>query len=111
MRKTVPLSAAAMRCAGGVLCVSYDTLGEPAKLSRGNPGPWCFACEKRSGDSKVEAVAARPKVTAAKHRKAKKRNRSKDKSRMFVTERSASPSDRPPTEPVQRTSVTGMRRR
>ena len=64
-----------MRCAGGVLCVSYDTLGEPAKLSRGNPGPWCFACEIRRGDSDVEAVAAKLKVKAAKHRQVKKTSR------------------------------------
>jgi hypothetical protein len=74
VRKTVQLSAAALRCASGASCVSYPTLGEPSKLSRGNPGPRCFACEKQRGELEVEAVAAKLKV--AKHRQVKKPRRS-----------------------------------
>ncbi len=76
MRNTVLPPAAALRCASGANCVSYPTLGEPSKLSRGNPGPWCFACEKRSGDSKVEAVGAKLEVKAAKPRHVTRTNRS-----------------------------------
>jgi hypothetical protein len=36
-------------------------LGEPAKLSRGNPGPWCFACAERRIAAEVEAAAAKSK--------------------------------------------------
>ena len=50
MRQTVQQSAAAPRCASGANCVSYSTLGEPSKLSRANPGPRCFACEKQRAD-------------------------------------------------------------
>jgi hypothetical protein len=35
------------RCSNASGCVAYPDLGEPAKLSRGNPGPTCFACEER----------------------------------------------------------------
>ena len=76
MRKTVLLSAAPLRCASGVSCVSYTTLGEPSKLSRGNPGLRCFACEKQRGELEVEAAAL--KLKAAKHRQVKKPRRSKD---------------------------------
>ncbi len=76
MRNTVLLPAAALRCASGANCVSYPTLGAPSKLSRGNPGPWCFACEKRRGDSEVEALTAKPKAKAVKPRQVKKRSRS-----------------------------------
>jgi hypothetical protein len=74
VRKTVVLSAAAPQCASGTNCVSYSTLGEPSKLSRGNPGPRCFACEKQRGELEVKAVAA--KLKAAKHRQVKKPSRS-----------------------------------
>ena len=74
MRKTVVLPAAALRCASGARCVSYPTLGEPSKLSRGNPGPRCFACEKHRGEFEVEAAAL--KLKAAKHRQMKKPSRS-----------------------------------
>jgi hypothetical protein len=76
VRKTVVLSAAPLRCASGVSCVSYTTLGEPSKLSRGNPGPRCFACEKQLGEFEDEAAAL--KLKAAKHRQMKKPSRSKD---------------------------------
>jgi hypothetical protein len=76
MRNTGPLPVAALRCASGANCVSYATLGEPSKLSRGNPGPWCFACELRRGASEVEAVAAKLEVKAAKHRQVKRTSRS-----------------------------------
>jgi len=52
---------AALRCSNGADCVAYSTLGEPAKLSRGNPGPWCFACEERRIAAEVEAAAAKSK--------------------------------------------------
>jgi hypothetical protein len=49
--------SAAPRCSNGVNCVAYATLGEPVKLSRGNPGPLCFACEERRAASEVEKLA------------------------------------------------------
>lgn len=52
---------AALRCSNGADCVAYSTLGEPAKLSRGNPGPWCFACAERRIAAEVEAAAAKSK--------------------------------------------------
>ena len=39
--------AVAPRRASGKNCVAYPALGEPAKLSRGNPGRRCFACQER----------------------------------------------------------------
>lgn len=50
--------AAALRCSNGRDCVVYPTLGEPAKLSRSNPGPVCFACEERRIAVELEAGAA-----------------------------------------------------
>ena len=76
LRKTVLLPAAALRCASGANCVSYTTLGEPSKLSRGNSGPRCFACEKQRAEFEVEAAAL--KLKAAKHRQVKKPSRSKN---------------------------------
>ena len=76
LRKTVLLPAAALRCASGANCVSYPTLGEPSKLSRGNPGPRCFACEKQRAEFEVEAAALKLKV--AKHRQVKKPSCSKN---------------------------------
>ena len=70
MRQTVLLPAAAPRCASGTNCVSYSTLGEPSKLSRANPGPRCFACEKQRAEFEEGGVAAQQK--AAKHRQTKK---------------------------------------
>jgi hypothetical protein len=46
------------RCASGRSCVVYLVLGEPAKLSRHNPGPRCFACEERRVAAELEAAAA-----------------------------------------------------
>ncbi len=74
MRKTVLLPAAPLRCASGTNCVSYSTVGEPSKLSRGNPGPRCFACERQRKEFEVEAAAA--KLKAAKHRQVKRPRRS-----------------------------------
>ena len=76
MRKTVLLPAAAPRCASGANCVAYPTLGEPSKLSRGNPGQRCFACEKQRGEREVGVFAA--KLKAAKHRQVKSPSCSKD---------------------------------
>ncbi len=48
------------RCSNGIHCVAYPALGEPSKLSRGNPGPRCFACEeeqqRRVAPDEKEAV-------------------------------------------------------
>ena len=83
MRQTVLPPAVVARCASGVNCVSYRALGEPCKLSRANPGPRCFACEKQRVDIEVEEVATKPKVEevatkpkAADHRQKKKPSRS-----------------------------------
>ena len=70
MRQKGLLPAAAPRCASGANCVSYPTLGEPSKLSRANPGPRCFACEKQRADFEEGGVGAQQK--AAKHRQTKK---------------------------------------
>ena len=70
MRQTVLLPAAAPRCASGANCISYSTLGEPSKLSRANPGPRCFACEKQRADFEEGGVGAQQK--AANHRQTKK---------------------------------------
>ena len=74
MRQKGLLPAAAPRCASGANCVSYPTLGEPSKLSRANPGPRCFACEKQRAEFEEGGVAAQLK--AAKHRQTKKPNHS-----------------------------------
>ena len=57
MRKTIAES----RCSNGVRCVAYPALGEPSKLSRGNPGTRCFACEERRVSSDLESAAATKK--------------------------------------------------
>src|SRR5918997_653177 len=53
--------AATLRCSNGSSCVAYPTLGEPAKLSRSNPGPRCFACEERRVAAELGTVAGRSK--------------------------------------------------
>ena len=68
--------AAAFRCSNGRSCVVYPTLGEPAKLSRGNPGPMCFACEERRIAAELEANAA-----SYKEEQRRKANRSRRTSR------------------------------
>jgi hypothetical protein len=40
-----------VRCANEEACVAFPSVGEPAKLSRGNPGPMCFRCEERDFDA------------------------------------------------------------
>ena len=50
------------RCANGINCVAYPALGEPAKLSRSNPGRVCFACEERSTASALKKAAANEKA-------------------------------------------------
>jgi hypothetical protein len=60
-RKTV----AEPRCTNGAKCVAYPTLGEPAKLSRGNPGPRCFACEEQRGTSALKREAAKARRVAS----------------------------------------------
>jgi hypothetical protein len=54
-------TSATPRCANGARCVAYPTLGEPAKLSRGNPGPRCFACEEQRVTSALKREAAKEK--------------------------------------------------
>ena len=55
------------RCANGTNCVAYPTLGEPSKLSRGNLGPRCFACEERRVTSALERAAAKEKKATSRH--------------------------------------------
>jgi hypothetical protein len=54
-------SRTSRRCSAGEQCVSHAALGEPAKLSRGNPGPLCFACGECSAASALGEAAARAK--------------------------------------------------
>ena len=58
-------TAAEPRCSNGAKCVAYPTLGEPAKLSRGNPGPRCFACEERRVTSALKREAAKARKVAS----------------------------------------------
>jgi hypothetical protein len=67
MRTTVEES----RCANGIRCVAYPVLGEPSKLSRGNLGTMCFACEERRVASELETAAT--KQRAAERRNANNR--------------------------------------
>jgi hypothetical protein len=60
------------RCANGTRCVAYPALGEPSKLSRGNTGTRCFACEERRLASELKSAAANKKK-AAERRDANKR--------------------------------------
>jgi hypothetical protein len=45
------------RCNNGTSCVSYPSLGEPAKLSRSNPGLACYACEERRVAEEIDLAA------------------------------------------------------
>jgi hypothetical protein len=65
MRTTVEES----RCANGIRCVAYPFLGEPSKLSRGNLGTMCFACEERRVASELKTAA--DKKQGVERRKAK----------------------------------------
>src|SRR5918997_4579577 len=58
----MPRPASAIRCSNGARCVACPTLGEPAKLSGGNPGPMCFACEERRVATELEKVADKSKT-------------------------------------------------
>jgi hypothetical protein len=60
------------RCSNGIRCVAYPTLGEPSKLSRGNPGTTCFACEEQHAVSELKTARANNKK-AAERRDANKR--------------------------------------
>jgi hypothetical protein len=62
---------ATLRCSNGASCVAYPTLGEPAKLSRSNPGPRCFACEERRVAAELRAVRSKEEQ----HRKARRSGR------------------------------------
>src|ERR687884_289516 len=72
MRETIE----EQRCSNGIRCVAYPALGEPSKLSRGNPGTTCFACEERRAASQLKTARANKKVVE--RRKAKEPHRSKD---------------------------------
>jgi len=62
-RKSVTRKAAsALRCLNGTECVAYPTLGQPAKLSRSNSGPTCFACEERRVASEQKVIVAKEEV-------------------------------------------------
>ncbi len=56
------LKSTSRRCSAGERCASYVALGGPAKLSRGNPGPVCYACEERRAAAELGKQAARPKL-------------------------------------------------
>ena len=95
-------------------------MGEPSKLSRGNPGPRCFACEKQRAEFEVEAAAL--KLKAAKHRQVKKPSRSKNDepevrsgaerfSERATTERAGAAAVDHQHAEVSRTSVIRERRR
>jgi hypothetical protein len=60
------------RCSNGIRCVAYPTLGEPSKLSRGNTGTRCFACEERRVVSELKTARANQKK-GAERRNANKR--------------------------------------
>ena len=51
------LRKADRRCSAGERCVSHAALGEPAKLSRGNRGSLCFACEDRRAANEMGGAA------------------------------------------------------
>jgi len=57
-RKTVK----ELRCSNGESCVAYPALGQPSKLSRGNPGTRCFACEERRVAFELKTTAADKKA-------------------------------------------------
>ena len=57
------LKSAAPRCSSGERCVSYPALGVPARLSHGNPGPRCFACEERRAASGLKVASIRKEET------------------------------------------------
>jgi hypothetical protein len=76
VRQTVLLPAAIARCLSGANCVSYPALGEPSKLSRANPGPRCFACQKQRVDVEVEEAAT--ELKAAEHRQMEEPGPSED---------------------------------
>ncbi len=56
--------ATARRCSAGERCASHAALGGPAKLSRANPGPLCYACEERRAAAELGKEAARRKPPA-----------------------------------------------
>jgi hypothetical protein len=47
------------QCSNGTGCVAYPALGQPSKLSWGNPGTTCFACEERRVASELKVAAKR----------------------------------------------------
>ena len=74
MRETVE----GPRCANGIHCVAYPALGEPAKLSRSNPGRRCFACEERHATSELKRAAANKKAVELKKPKERPRAKSNE---------------------------------
>jgi hypothetical protein len=69
--------AVAPRCSNGERCVAYPALGQAAKLSRGNPGPKCFACEERRATSNLKAASARVEEVVERGRASELPNRGK----------------------------------
>ena len=65
-RKTVT----GRQCSNGADCVAYPALGQPSKLSWGNQGTRCFACEERR--VAFELVAAAKSKTANRWREARR---------------------------------------
>jgi hypothetical protein len=58
------LQSTTRRCSAGERCASYDALGGAAKLSRGNPGLVCYACEERRVACELGKGSARKKPPA-----------------------------------------------
>jgi len=65
-RKTVT----GRQCSNGADCVAYPALGQPSKLTWGNQGTRCFACEERR--VAFELVAAAKSKTANRWREARR---------------------------------------
>jgi hypothetical protein len=102
MRKTVE----GPRCANGVNCVAYPALGEPSKLSRGNPGRVCFACEERRTASELKRAA--DSMKAVERRMAKELPQTEsNQSNEYLNENAG----REPTEVERAREVLERRRR
>lgn len=63
------LARTTQQCSAGERCASYAALGEPARLSRGNTGALCFACQERSGAAALKSAAAKAKPASGREDK------------------------------------------
>ena len=81
IRKTV----AETRCANGANCVAYPALGESSKLSRGNPGLTCFACEERRVISALRRSAAKESEIAGRQEANKPRSDKSKEQQEYVS--------------------------